>query len=208
MKCLPQLLFFLCATLSVPAVAGGTLAELADGVVPGLSHEFDSNTHQAITDVFVQSATPVLQKLIMRSRADAVRAGVQPLPPEVQRQLAGFIPDNILKLAQYRVESGDNITLQSGVIQYGDARAITLVDVVVLKNQFDVLNNPTLWAHELTHVEQYQQWGVQGFAQRYLQDYEAVEKVAYDAATRYVEWLKQKNARNAAVWHLSSAQSP
>ncbi|MGH8506871.1 MAG: eCIS core domain-containing protein, partial [Stenotrophobium sp.] len=168
----------------------------------------DSSANQAIANVFVQSATPVLQELILRSRADALRAGVQPLPPEVRRQLAGFIPDRILKLAKYRVASGSDLTLQSGAIQYGDARAITLVDVIVLKNPFDVLNNPTLWAHELTHVEQYRQWGVQGFARRYLQDYEAVEKVAYASATRYAEWLKQKNARNAAAWHLSTSRSP
>ncbi|MGH8461136.1 MAG: eCIS core domain-containing protein [Stenotrophobium sp.] len=206
MKWFPVVFIAMCAGLCISAQAGSTLADLADGVVPGLGNELDSSANQAVNDVFVQSATPVLQELIMRSRAEAVRAGVQPIPPEVRRQLAGFIPDSILNLARYRVESGGSMTLQAGAIQYGDARAITLVDVVVLKNQFDVLNNPTLWAHELTHVEQYQQWGVQGFAQRYLQNYEAVEKVAYDSATRYADWLKQKNERNASAWHLPDAK--
>jgi hypothetical protein len=195
------------AALPLSAVAGSTLADLADGVVPGLGGALDNSADQTITNVFVQSATPVLQELILRSRADALHAGVQPLPAEVQRQMAGFIPDSILKLAKYRVDSGNDLNLQSGAIQYGDARAITLVDVIVLKNPFDVLNNPTLWAHELTHVEQYREWGVQGFARRYLQDYEAVEQVAYASATRYAEWLAQKNARNAADWHLSTARA-
>jgi hypothetical protein len=35
---------------------------------------------------------------------------------------------------------------------------------------------------------QYERWGVDGFARRYLEDPEAVEREARDNAERYVTW--------------------
>jgi hypothetical protein len=35
---------------------------------------------------------------------------------------------------------------------------------------------------------QYERWGIDGFATRYLQDYEAVEREARENADRYVTW--------------------
>ena len=35
---------------------------------------------------------------------------------------------------------------------------------------------------------QYERWGIEGFATRYLQDYNAVEQEARDNADRYVNW--------------------
>ena len=44
-----------------------------------------------------------------------------------------------------------------------------------------------LWAHELAHVMQYADWGVDGFVERYLADASAVEHAANDLAW---EWLQ------------------
>jgi hypothetical protein len=52
------------------------------------------------------------------------------------------------------------------------------------------LHDPKLWAHEITHVVQYARWGVDEFAVRYLRDYQAVEKEAWDFRW---QWMKDKN---------------
>ena len=44
------------------------------------------------------------------------------------------------------------------------------------------------WAHELTHVMQYQRWGVEGFAERYVRDSAEVEQEAIDNANRFAAW--------------------
>ncbi|MHB8729302.1 MAG: eCIS core domain-containing protein [Sulfuricaulis sp.] len=145
----------------------------------------EETTIQSVNDLLVQQGAPVLQALIARSRDDAVRAGVLPVPAEIRQHLAGFIPDAVLDAARYRVQGGDDLTLQVNAIRYGDAAAITLDDVIVFKKPEDALHNPTLWAHELTHVAQYQRWGIHEFSVRYLRNFQAVEKEANEAATRY-----------------------
>ena len=83
---------------------------------------------------------------------------------DIRANLIGFIPDNILNRVRYRVGGGGDLTLQVNAIRYGEAAAITLDYVVIFKEQNGALYNPTLWAHELTHVGQYQSWGIHDFA--------------------------------------------
>jgi hypothetical protein len=145
----------------------------------------EESATQAVNDLLVQQGAPVLQVLIARSRDDAVRVGVLPIPAEIRQHLAGFIPDVVLDAARYRVQGGDDLTLQVNAIRYGDTAAITLDHVIVFKKPEDALHNPNLWVHELTHVAQYQRWGIHDFSVRYLRNFQAVEKEANEAATRY-----------------------
>ena len=70
----------------------------------------------------------------------------------------------------------------------GDAAAITLIDVVLFRSDWDGRHDLKLWAHEMTHVEQYRRWGVDGFAGRYVADSGAVEREAYANADRFEAW--------------------
>ncbi|MDV7213348.1 eCIS core domain-containing protein [Azotobacter beijerinckii] len=187
----------------------GLLAS-AGGGVPAGSSELDELHRQiralipsagsgnAIDETLLQAGVPVLQELIVGSRDEALRSGVRPMPPDIRRQLAGFLPERVLAAARYRVQGGEDLTLQSNLIRYGDAQAITLDYVIVFESSDDALHNPTLWAHELTHVDQYQRWGIQEFSARYLRDYQAVEREAYEAEPRYAAWAKQQKNRKPA----------
>ncbi|WP_231876226.1 eCIS core domain-containing protein [Azotobacter vinelandii] len=159
----------------------------------------------AFNEALAQTGAPVLQELIVHSRDEALRNGVEPMPPDVRRQLAGFLPERVLDAVRYRVQGGDDFSLQWNLIRYGEARAIALDHVVVFRDAGDALYNPTLWAHELTHVEQYRRWGIPEFAIRYLRDYEAVEHEAYEAETRYVAWAKLRDGQRLAATGDSGA---
>jgi len=76
------------------------------------------------------------------------------------------------------------------MLQNPDVNAVTLVDIIVFRSQDDALNNVALWAHELKHVQQYQQWGVGEFATRYTRDYNAVEAPAYEIQTQVAKALR------------------
>ncbi|MBI3247422.1 MAG: DUF4157 domain-containing protein [Deltaproteobacteria bacterium] len=160
----------------------------------------EEGASHAVNETFVQSGAPLLQELIARSRDDALRAGVQPIPSEIRSNLAGFISDQILDAARYRVRGGGDLTLQVNAIRYGEASAITLDYVIIFKEINDALYNPTLWAHELTHVGQYQSWGIRDFSIRYLRSYQSVESEAYEAETRYAAWV---GVRNSQQWASS-----
>lgn len=199
--------------MGAAAHAGALIGDFIDEVVPEEGIELDEAHRQikalipppqaieggAILDEsLVQAGAPLLQELIIQSRDDALRSGVQPMPPDIRRNLTGFLPERVLNAARYRVQGGGDFTLQMNLIRYGEARAIALDYVIVFKESSDALYNPTLWVHELTHVDQYQRWGIQEFSVRYLRNYEAVEREAYEAETRYVAWASLQNTQKLA----------
>ena len=202
------------------AIAGGLIGDIVNRVVPGAGTALDNahrdvknaippykaieeGTSKTVNEAFVQAGAPALQELIARSRDDALNQGVRAIPPQIRANLEGFIPARSLDVVRYRVKGGGDLTLQVNSIRYGEARAITLDYVVVFASEQDALYNPTLWAHELTHMGQYQRWGIKDFSIRYLRNYEAVEREAYEAETKYVAWVAQRNSVG-----LASQSSP
>jgi hypothetical protein len=137
--------------------------------------------------VVAQSLAPVLAAWIVAARDSARASGVEPIPPAIRSALAGYVPDDVLERVRWR-EDGDEVSLPQSAIRFGDVPAMTLDDVVVFRDREVALGDPKLWAHELKHVMQFAEWGVQGFAQRYLADYEAVEA---EAAEFRWEFMKQ-----------------
>jgi hypothetical protein len=60
---------------------------------------------------------------------------------------------------------------------------VTLDDVIVFKTE-DASKNRRLFAHELAHVDQYQELGIGEFARRYAADPDPLEKEASRKARR------------------------
>ncbi len=104
---------------------------------------------------------------IRASRALAIDAGVSPMPEEIRKNLAHLYPPSLLAKVRYKTGSGFLGTLQWFRDEMGQNGAITLVDVIVFSNS-DKANKLQLWAHELEHVRQYDQLGIDGFAQAYV----------------------------------------
>ena len=134
-----------------------------------------------------QTAGPALELWINQSRNTSIN-GAQPIPDFIRQLLTGYIDDDVMSRARFRV--GDNGVLNLGglSIRYGDVNAITLYDVIVFRNADDAYYNPSLWAHELTHVQQFRDWGVHAFALRYARDYSGVEGPAYAKGNGYAQW--------------------
>jgi hypothetical protein len=133
-------------------------------------------------------ASQLLAQWITESRQQMLSAGTRPVPPQIAQGLAGYFPPELLREVRYRSGGSTEISLPGLMFQYGDAAAITLIDVVMFRSEADAQTDTKLWAHELTHVMQYRRWGVDGFAARYVADSNAVEREAYGNADRYVAW--------------------
>src|SRR5690606_37953864 len=131
-----------------------------------------------------------LVSCLQRSR-DSERADPHMTPEDVQEALVPFFPQELLTAVRYSI--GD--TSPSGVagfaIRNGNAAAVTLIDTVVFKDE-NYLGSLALWAHELHHVQQYQEWGVSGFAARYAFGWRDVEAEAGERAKKFVEWYREK----------------
>jgi len=109
-----------------------------------------------------------IQLWILASREAALSAGVSPMPEHIRTQLAHLYPASLLDGVRYKTGSGFLGTLQFLRDEMDEDGAITLKEVIVFRNASDATCDVRLWAHELEHVRQYGNLGVDGFAQAYV----------------------------------------
>ncbi len=139
-------------------------------------------------------AASVLARLIEDGRQQAIAAGVRPMPAGISRALLGYFPAALLQKARFASGATEPLTLPGLAFTYGDAIAVTLGEVVLFRSDRVAGADLKVWAHELTHVMQYQRWGIEGFADHYVRDSAAVEQEAIDNANRFMTWLHRKAA--------------
>ncbi|MFJ3483788.1 DUF4157 domain-containing protein [Pseudomonas sp. NPDC090202] len=127
-----------------------------------------------------QVAAPALALWLSQSRAEAANGLTQPIPEAIREQLLRWYPPSVLDAALYKVGDNGELSAAGAMLQNPDVGAVTLIDIIVFRNAEAAEHDVALWAHELKHVQQYQEWGVAGFAQRYTEDFNQVEGPAYE----------------------------
>lgn len=160
-----------------------------------------------VQEAATQVAAPILKNLILESRDNALRDGVSPIPAQIRANLIGYYPADILDRARYRVRGGGSLALQAGALTYGGQAAITLDYIIVFANEWEALGNPKLWAHELRHVQQVVEWGLDSFAVKYARDYRAVEAEAEAKEAQYPVWAQQQTAKARPSTTQAAAKS-
>jgi hypothetical protein len=136
--------------------------------------------------------TATFEAALIRSR-DGVQDSALPIPDNIRKELLDFYPAELLDKVRYTVGDVTPDGLAGFAIRNGNAAAVTLIDTIVFKNETHV-QNLALWAHELRHVEQYEEWGVDGFAARYAFGWADVEADATSRAKDFVAWYKDRIA--------------
>lgn len=115
---------------------------------------------------FLNPVAPHLAFLIRQARAQALRSA-RPIPVDIKRALIAFFPPSIIDKAKYTTRSQAGISLATAVLEgNGNISAITLGEVIVFDDNQGT-SDPVLWAHELVHVSQYENMGIDGFAAMY-----------------------------------------
>ena len=142
--------------------------------------------HPASSPFGVASLAPLLASWIESERDAAKAQGVEPIPPEIRAALEGYVPETILDRVRWR-EGASEISLPQSMIRFGHATAVTLDDVIVFEEGATALEDPRFWAHEIKHVMQFEEWGVEGFATRYLSDSQAVENEASEYRWQFMK---------------------
>jgi uncharacterized protein DUF4157 len=123
----------------------------------------------------------------IRSTRDRVYPHGRAIPADTRRQLAPFFPRTVLEKVRYAMEWDPALdTLPALFMGSSPKSAMTLGDVILFRDAQGVAD-PLLWAHELTHVMQYQELGISAFATRYLEqgwELEAEAMAKADAISR------------------------
>jgi len=147
---------------------------------------------------------PMLEKAIVQSRNNAI-SGSMPIPPYIRQQLTGYATEDSMNRVRYKIGNGGSLNIAL-LLEGGFADAVTLIDVVVFRDA-KAATNVSAWAHELTHVDQFRDWGVHGFAVQYARNWRAVENPAYAKGYGFCNWL-QSRKDSAFLGNIRRAQSP
>lgn len=137
-----------------------------------------------------QSAGYAIAAWLQASRDSAIGTS-QPIPPQMRSQLTGFVREDILNRARFKVGDNGILNAASNILGLnGNVSAVTLIDVIVFRdwNGTNGANDAVLWAHELKHVEQYAAWGVKDFGISYARNHDDVEGPAYAQGTAFSNW--------------------
>ena len=140
-----------------------------------LSGTFGAHS-QLSGELFGGIGKTALSKWIQKSEAEAIRAGVNPIPEHIKKELRKCKDfylegrmEELLNRAYYRQGRGSMTSLQTHAFYMEGRPAIVLDKVIVFRHSGD-LSNIHLWSHELKHVEQFWLQGTRGFAERYIED--------------------------------------
>lgn len=101
----------------------------------------------------------------IRISRNTARGGEQSIPPHIRAQLAPFFPPQVLDHARFNTSKA-SLSLPAAINLVNEGNSVTLDDLIVFTDS-NTANNPVMWAHELTHVMQYMNMGVEGFANIY-----------------------------------------
>lgn len=135
--------------------------------------------YEALSERVHWLAAAGLETWIRQSRDQLALQESHPIPLHIRSQLEPYYDLAVLETARYRVGDTSVLTAANTLLRNPDIVAVTLIDIIVFRNEADALDNVALWAHELKHVEQYLEWGVGEFARRYTRDFRSVEQPGY-----------------------------
>ncbi|MGH8463201.1 MAG: DUF4157 domain-containing protein [Pseudomonas sp.] len=150
-----------------------------------------------VLDDLGRMASSSLAVALQQARDTAAMGTLQPIPLHIRAQLEPYYDFQVLDAARYKVGDEQALDSANAVLQNPDVNAVTLIDIIVFRHAEDAEENVALWAHELHHVQQYQQWGVEEFARRYSRDFDAVEAPAYEIQSKVSKALRERSSGQA-----------
>jgi hypothetical protein len=164
-----------------------------DPRITQIGRDFDAARLRFQSEIFTGN---LLEQWIIASRNNAIN-GAMPMPPQVRHVLQYWYPATLLDLMRWTIGTGGDLNVANQSFRYGHAQAITLIDVVIFRDEAAYLDL-SIWVHEMKHVQQYYEYGVHSFAVQYMRSWNSIEDPAYAIQAQFT------NAWNAVV---SAAQS-
>src|SRR5262249_26609331 len=124
--------------------------------------------------------------------------GAMPIPPQIRQQLTGYASEDSMNRVRSKIGDNGFANLAHLLEQGGFAAAVTLIDVIVFRGPSEAAD-PSIWAHELTHVDQYRDWDVTSFAVQYARNWRSIEDPAYAKGDGYQAWAANSFTRGGVA---------
>ena len=159
---------------------------------PSLLTGFGRTHRRGLPPHVREAAAAALTALIGDVRQQAIAGGVRPVPSVVSRALLGYFPEGLIRKCRYISGDVGPLKLPSFRVSYGTGGGLTLIDTVIFRSDRAAQGDLKEWALVLTHVMQFQRWGVEEFARRWIDNRAAVEQEASVNAARFIAWSHDK----------------
>lgn len=197
MKVVETLLLGLALILPLNALAACPAGQYEICLGGCICSPIDPGEARTVLDDLGRMASSSLAMALQQARNEAAAGTLLPIPLHIRAQLEPYYDFQVLDAARYKVGDQEALDSANAVLQNPDVNAVTLIDIIVFRDEADAQDNVTLWAHELHHVQQYQQWGVDEFARRYSRDYDTVEAPAYAIQAKVSKALRERASGQA-----------
>jgi Domain of unknown function (DUF4157) len=162
----------------------GKLVEI--NIVPFILQKLarlDAQTPEEIAAAILTAPIEVILAAYLQAALDTLEPSASQIPKSIKRLLEPHYQASVLNEAKYIVSSF-GLTLPEAIngtrVFMGDhAFAVTVGHLIIFSREPNMSDSDIhWWAHELEHVAQYQQWGIDGFASRYVNNFNEVEAAA------------------------------
>lgn len=177
------------ATLLRGAIAG-KLVEI--NILPALLKQIgrlDAKTPEEVADAVKNAPLGAVLCAFLQAAYDTLEPVAKPMPALVKAVLRDFYDKELLSKVKY-VIAPLGLTLPEVINGYqvfmgNHAHAVAVGNVIAFSVEPDASDQSVFWwAHEVCHAEQYAKLGFDGFAAKYVEDYQALEKEADDRAAK------------------------
>lgn len=139
------------------------------------------------------ASAAALAQAIRFSKRQTLAVGTHKIPPAIRDALEEFFPEDVLDDVRWTT-AGNRIDLGSALAGwYLHEGAVTLDDAIVFSNR-GTAEHLGLWAHELTHVVQYRELGINAFARLYTTHWQLLEQQAGRNAGRVLTSIGKRKA--------------
>ncbi|MGH8007522.1 MAG: eCIS core domain-containing protein [Candidatus Binatia bacterium] len=150
------------------------------------------NAIEGVVRGALNPAGEVLATAIRHAQGQA-RHGSQSVPSRIRDVLAGIIPEDLLNEARWNSLDANRIDLANlTMLHNNDVAAITVGHIIVFDRREYAETNWKLCAHELYHVLQYRNMGIEAFAHTYILAANDIEKPAYEFADMVAARVAQR----------------
>lgn len=135
---------------------------------------------------------PALEQAIIASYNSAIGTSM-PIAQDMRSALTGYASESSLNRARFKIGDNGFLNLARLLEQGGFADAVTLDNLIIFRGPSEA-SNPSIWAHELVHVDQYN-GDIRSFSVRYSRNYRSIEDPAYEKGDNYWNWANQRNTQ-------------
>ncbi len=163
-----------------------------------ISRRSDTQMRSSTDLVARQVGGAALAQTIRQARSQALLEKTFPVPQNIRDELEPHFPTIDFDKLKWKPANG-RLSLGTALTQwYLQEGAIALEDLIIFTAVTTAKNRP-LWAHELTHVVQYQELGVDGFARTYVLDHARLELQAQQNAFAVMAEVDKRASAPVAV---------